>query len=179
MVLHWGRCGRAGGCWNISGGVAQLGEHLPCKQGVKSSNLSVSIPPGEAWRSPYLEKSIQRRKTRHQTSTNRDDTSTRGRHLAPRQIEIKEGSLGATLCAQGPGQAGRAQGGCLGTKGRRKTRQAAKSRGEGQIPDYPWVSEWGNPRRAGPCVPAHESIVRGRAPGELKHLSSRRRRRQK
>ena len=27
----------------INGGVAQLGEHLPCKQGVKSSNLSVSI----------------------------------------------------------------------------------------------------------------------------------------
>ena len=27
--------------WN--GGVAQLGEHLPCKQGVKSSNLSISI----------------------------------------------------------------------------------------------------------------------------------------
>ena len=26
-----------------NGGLAQLGEHLPCKQGVKSSNLSVSI----------------------------------------------------------------------------------------------------------------------------------------
>ena len=26
----------------LHGGVAQLGEHLPCKQGVKSSNLSVS-----------------------------------------------------------------------------------------------------------------------------------------
>ena len=26
----------------IFGGVAQLGEHLPCKQGVKSSNLSIS-----------------------------------------------------------------------------------------------------------------------------------------
>ena len=25
-----------------NGGLAQLGEHLPCKQGVKSSNLSVS-----------------------------------------------------------------------------------------------------------------------------------------
>ena len=25
------------------GGIAQLGEHLPCKQGVRSSNLSVSI----------------------------------------------------------------------------------------------------------------------------------------
>ena len=65
--------------------------------------------------------------------------------MAPRQIEIKEGSLGATLCGQGPGQAGRAQGGCLGTKGRRKTRQAAKSRGEGQMPVDPRVSEWGNP----------------------------------
>ena len=28
---------------NYNGGVAQLGEHLPCKQGVKSSNLSISI----------------------------------------------------------------------------------------------------------------------------------------
>ena len=27
----------------LNGGVAQLGEHLPCTQGVKSSNLSVSI----------------------------------------------------------------------------------------------------------------------------------------
>ena len=26
-----------------SGGVAQLGEHLPCKQGVMSSNLTISI----------------------------------------------------------------------------------------------------------------------------------------
>ena len=25
-----------------SGGVAQLGEHLPCKQGVMSSNLTIS-----------------------------------------------------------------------------------------------------------------------------------------
>ena len=27
----------------FNGGVAQLGEHLPCKQGVKSSNLFISI----------------------------------------------------------------------------------------------------------------------------------------
>ena len=27
----------------IFGGVAQLGEHLPCKQGVKGSNPSISI----------------------------------------------------------------------------------------------------------------------------------------
>ena len=36
-------------CWvlreylSIYGGVAQLGEHLPCKQGVMSSNLTISI----------------------------------------------------------------------------------------------------------------------------------------
>ena len=41
MVLCWRRHGRVGGC-QIYGGVAQLGEHLPCKQGVKSSNLSIS-----------------------------------------------------------------------------------------------------------------------------------------
>ena len=27
------------------GGVAQLGEHLPCKQGVMSSNLTISTVP--------------------------------------------------------------------------------------------------------------------------------------
>ena len=26
-----------------NGGIAQLGEHLPCKQGVESSNLLISI----------------------------------------------------------------------------------------------------------------------------------------
>ena len=30
------------------GGLAQLGEHLPCKQGVESSNLLVSIGSSKA-----------------------------------------------------------------------------------------------------------------------------------
>ena len=34
-------------CYN-TGGVAQLGEHLPCKQGVKSSNLSISTVKAKA-----------------------------------------------------------------------------------------------------------------------------------
>ena len=42
MVLYRKQYGRVGGC-HYTGGVAQLGEHLPCKQGVKSSNLSISI----------------------------------------------------------------------------------------------------------------------------------------
>ena len=41
MVLCWRRYGRAGGC-RIHGGIAQLGEHLPCKQGVKGSNPFIS-----------------------------------------------------------------------------------------------------------------------------------------
>ena len=32
------------------GDVAQLGEHLPCKQGVESSNLFISIPDENIWR---------------------------------------------------------------------------------------------------------------------------------
>ena len=35
---------------NEGGGVAQLGEHLPCKQGVSGSNPLVSMVRGEAAR---------------------------------------------------------------------------------------------------------------------------------
>ena len=45
----------------INGGVAQLGEHLPCKQGVKTSNLSISISSesNSLQNSMYLENFIQ------------------------------------------------------------------------------------------------------------------------
>ena len=39
----------------------------------------------------------------------------------------------------------RAHGGCLGSRRRRRTRQAAKSCGEAQMAKDPQVSEWGNP----------------------------------
>ena len=61
MVLYWRRYGRAGGC-QIYGGLAQLGEHLPCKQGVESSNLLVSISNclfiKNGWLQTYLENRI-------------------------------------------------------------------------------------------------------------------------
>ena len=45
------------------GGVAQLGEHLPCKQGVKSSNLSISIRNLMIkFRDTYLENRILNKK---------------------------------------------------------------------------------------------------------------------
>ena len=42
----------------LNGGVAQLGEHLPCKQGVKSSNLSVSTSSWKQEQKLYLENRI-------------------------------------------------------------------------------------------------------------------------
>ena len=42
----------------LNGGVAQLGEHLPCKQGVKSSNLSVSTHLRKRGCALYLENRI-------------------------------------------------------------------------------------------------------------------------
>ena len=42
-----------------NGGVAQLGEHLPCKQGVKSSNLSISTRLQKQPQYMYLENRIQ------------------------------------------------------------------------------------------------------------------------
>ena len=42
----------------LYGGVAQLGEHLPCKQGVKSSNLSVSTRSWKQEQKLYLENRI-------------------------------------------------------------------------------------------------------------------------
>ena len=47
----------------IRGGVAQLGEHLPCKQGVKSSNLSISTRQAQKCEAhTYLENRILNKK---------------------------------------------------------------------------------------------------------------------
>ena len=45
----------------FNGGVAQLGEHLPCKQGVKSSNLSVST----GWKRKQKSKEARTLKTEY------------------------------------------------------------------------------------------------------------------
>ena len=59
-----------------NGGLAQLGEHLPCKQGVESSNLLVSIAEAEreleAAAGLYLENRILKNNLKYQ---NDDKTS--------------------------------------------------------------------------------------------------------
>ena len=67
MILYWRRYGKAGGCRIKEGGLAQLGEHLPCKQGVESSNLLVSMSgekeaAGRTLKTEYRERKIQNQK---------------------------------------------------------------------------------------------------------------------
>ena len=71
----------------------------------------------------------------------------------------------------------RAHGGYLGDERRRRTWTAAKSFGELLASDDPEISEWDNPSRD--YLPAGgEYIANGRKPGELKHLSTQRKRKQ-
>ena len=66
MVLCWRRHGRVGGCQNY-GGIAQLGERLPCKQEVTSSNLVISTQTERSGdKNMYLENYILKM-IRHQT----------------------------------------------------------------------------------------------------------------
>ena len=56
MVYCISGCMKSG---NKYGGIAQLGEHLPCKQGVRSSNLLISTIPGtKSNPGPHLENRI-------------------------------------------------------------------------------------------------------------------------
>ena len=71
-----------------------------------------------------------------------------------------------------------ANGGCLGSKRRRRTWNPAKSFGELETSVEPKMSEWGNP-----AVEMQSSVTKyigcGSELGELKHLSTRRKRNQK
>ena len=55
----------------------------------------------------------------------------------------------------------RADGGCLGFRRRRRTRQAAKRHGEPQAGADPCVSEWGNPAGWRPVTPIQGGRTRG------------------
>ena len=76
------------------------------------------------------------------TKRKRNDKRERtcGRASAPRELTKSE-------------KRARAYGGCLGSRRRRRTRQAAKDRGEARAALDPRVSEWGNPPCAGTASP--------------------------
>lgn len=70
-----------------------------------------------------------------------------------------------------------ANGGCLGSKRRRRTWNPAKSFGELETSVNPKMSEWGNPTYVSRLSVAEYIGYRGEL-GELKHLSTRRKRNQ-
>ena len=70
----------------------------------------------------------------------------------------------------------RAFGGCLGVKGRRKAWYTAKSLGESCAGEDPGVPEWGNPSGGKAQTLYSEQIGIQGERGELKHLSTRRKR---
>ena len=129
---------------------------LPARPGIWAGWRLAERQPGsqQAVAAVYLEKSIQRR---YKTSKT-ERISTRTGIAWKCKATGMGGHAGHTrqryAAVWGTGQAGRAQGGCLGTKSRRKTRQAAKSCGEGHMPADPQVSEWGNPHGEDPCIRA-------------------------
>ena len=134
-----------------SGGVAQLGEHLLCTQGVVGSNPVASMIAdvvGQFFHSSY-EVVVVRVVPRSRLC------GPRG--CAPKTLERSgdssyEGHVVDALAVRGD-------------EGRRSLRKAS---GSGQARDDPKISEWGNP--AG-FMPSHPQ---GSQPGELKHLSTRR-----
>ena len=91
------------------GGVAQLGEHLPCKQGVKSSNLSVSIA-GERVR--QAERTL---KTSYRARYKKKPLNIKTTEKQKTQRKRKKLQRYA---AKEEAKQERAQGGCLGTKSR-------------------------------------------------------------
>lgn len=91
-------------------------------------------------------------------------------------IPSPRGPCGPTGALEFGVQTVRAHGGCLGGGRRRRTRQAAISPGETHAVFDPGVSEWGNPASSRMPPPREPNSAAGARPGEVKHLSSRRKR---
>ena len=74
---------------SINGGVAQLGEHLPCKQGVKGSNPSISTVDSQESTHLYLENRITKNLKVSKFANKRDRQDIRGEELE-RVFRIKK-----------------------------------------------------------------------------------------
>ena len=166
-----------------NGGVAQLGEHLPCKQGVRGSNPLIStrcrntaLRTGEqeavrcTLRTSYREISEESHKN---NKTSRKQTvcatlRTGGNSERKPLSDNREGGIGKLSKKER-----REDALALRADERRDKLRKAAVRSK-----YPVTrrSLNGETRLSRPQSSIHESIVYGREPGELKHLSSRRKR---
>ena len=145
-------------------------EHRLCKPGVVGSSPTFSTEAGDSREAVREDGSL--------TGWEREESETRSRaaRRAPRKTQQHRarrpvrchwmavtGGAGKTACeklqrksTRGRGQRcpaaserQRAHGGCLGSQGRRRARQAAKGRGEARAAMDPRMPEWGNPPREG------------------------------
>ena len=99
-----------------NGDVAQLGEHLPCKQGVESSNLFIST----GLRKKTEHCTLKTAYTKHLKYVKRRDRDETRRCESSGQVEKprnnKPSDINAIVSEEAKQE--RAQGGCLGTKSR-------------------------------------------------------------
>ena len=63
-------------------------------------------------------------------------------------LGFKQESIENALGEKAKVRQGKAYGGCLGVQRRRRAWQAARSHGERQAGNEPWIPEWGNPAGA-------------------------------
>ena len=159
------------------GGIAQLGEHLPCKQGVRSSNLLISIGQQE-------EKLPERTlKTAYQREMKKFNFNRREKNLFflkenREKNSFKEPCPYTTLVYGGrrsSREERRADALALGADERRDKLRKAAERSK-----YPVTRRClnGETRQEKLLSSMRQSITHGGEPGELKHLSSRRKRKQ-
>ena len=155
-----------------------MGEHLPCKQGVKSSNLSIST---RSWKRPvsYLENCIRKQISDHDA----------GRHYGHQDIREKEKEFpeGHNAICRGRKRPSLKKGGeswlsekerrvdALALRAEERRDKLRKAAGRSK---YPLIrgSLNGETHMSEPHVSVRQSITYGGEPGELKHLSSRRKR---
>ena len=148
-----------------------MGEHLPCKQGVKSSNLSVSIEYKaiSSTQTAYLENFIQRmilRKDFQRNQTSEKQTENRmGNHTIKKRYNA--------IYRRSSKKEHRADALALRAEERRDKLRKAMGRSK-----YPLIHGFlnGETRLDRLQSSMRQSITHGREPGELKHLSSRRKR---
>ena len=112
-------------------------------------------------RKKKTEKIEDKEKQRKKVLQRRSTTGRKAGNTGKEQVLRKASSSVRISTKEEPQQVKlqRAQGECLGTDSRRRTRQAAKSCGKEQISYDPQVSEWGNPARVSAWSRAHEYIV--------------------
>lgn len=120
---------------------------------------------------------LPKKATNHQTRL-AGRACARPARTCPRRRPFRRprGPCGPTGALELGVQTVRAHGGCLGGGRRRRTRQAAISPGETHAVFDPGVSEWGNPASSRMPPPREPNSAAGARPGEVKHLSSRRKR---